>query len=63
MKRELARKWFEEVKKISLTRARAENLDPLEGTGLFWYQAKYPRSCEFVPALEFRPNSTEFSVA
>jgi len=36
------RVWFEKVEKLGLPRARADNLDPLEGTGLCWYGTKYP---------------------
>jgi len=31
------RKWFEKVKKIGLEAVRKENLEPLKGTGLYWY--------------------------
>ena len=36
------RVWYEKVKRIGLSRAQADNLDPLEGTGLCWYGTKYP---------------------
>jgi len=31
------KKWFEKVKKIGLEAARKESLEPLKGTGLYWY--------------------------
>jgi hypothetical protein len=31
------RRWYEEVKRVGLPRAREKKLDPLEGTGLSWY--------------------------
>jgi hypothetical protein len=31
------RSWYEKVKRIGLARAREQKLDPLEGTGLYWY--------------------------
>ena len=31
------RRWYDQVKTMGLTRARAERLDPLEGTALYWY--------------------------
>jgi hypothetical protein len=31
------RRWYEEVKRVGLARAREKKLDPLEGTGLWWY--------------------------
>lgn len=30
-------RWYEEVKRTGLARARDQNLNPLEGTGLSWY--------------------------
>jgi hypothetical protein len=31
------RKWFERIKALGLAKAKAENLDPLKGTGVYWY--------------------------
>jgi hypothetical protein len=31
------RRWFEKVKQLGLAGAREQKLDPLEGTGLWWY--------------------------
>jgi len=31
------RRWYQQVRTMGLTRARAAKLDPLEGTGLYWY--------------------------
>jgi len=31
------KKWFKKVKQIGLEKARAEGLDPLDGTGISWY--------------------------
>jgi hypothetical protein len=36
------RVWFEKVQRLGLSRAQADNLDPLEGTGLCWYGTMYP---------------------
>jgi len=31
------RRWYQQVKSIGLARARQEKLDPLDGTGMWWY--------------------------
>jgi hypothetical protein len=31
------RAWFKKVKSVGLAEARKQHLDPLEGTGLYWY--------------------------
>jgi hypothetical protein len=46
------RVWFKKVKTIGLSKAQADNLDPLEGTGLCWYGTKYPSPQTARPSLE-----------
>jgi hypothetical protein len=39
---EAYRRWFAEVKRVGLRKAREENLNPLSGTGLEWYGSAGP---------------------